>query len=118
MKVRKRLYDSEALELGLSLNKQIKGEKQAKYTIDLEVYEDIIRKRIKPNPRKFVNTQNKLDKNGNVISSLEKLQSEAIDIPDNFEVIKISTSKTTGQQWIQYAAKQEKEEVKDFDFDN
>tara|TARA_R100000951_G_scaffold110853_1_gene109193 strand:- start:4090 stop:5307 length:1218 start_codon:yes stop_codon:yes gene_type:complete len=117
MKVRKRLYDSEALELGLSLNKHMKHRKQALYRIDSEVYEEILRQRIKPKPRKFVNTQNKLDKNGNVISSLEKLQSEAIDIPENFEVIKISTSKTTGQQWIQYAAKQEDKEVKDFDFE-
>ena len=117
MKVRKRLYDAEALALGLKLNKKLPSELQSRYYLEEEVYKDILRKRIEPNPRKFVNTLNKIDKNGNVISSVEKLQSEAIDIPDNFEVIKISTSKTTGQQWIQYAAKQEKEEVKDFDFE-
>ena len=117
MKVRKRLYDAEALALGLTLNKKLPSELQSRYYLEEEVYKDILRKRIEPNPRKFVNTLNKIDKNGNVISSVEKLQSEAIDIPDNFEVIKISTSKTTGQQWIQYAAKQEKEEVKDFDFE-
>ena len=39
-------------------------------------------------------------------------------VPDNFEVIKISTSETTGQQWIQYAPKKADEEVESFDFDS
>ena len=49
-----------------------------------------------------------------IISTIEKLQSEPIEIPDNFEVIKVSTSKTTGQQWVQYAPK---EKVFNFDYD-
>lgn len=117
MKVRKLLYPSEATELNLDVKPNEPFRKQAKYYITQEDYDAILARRQTPKERKFVNTQNKIDKNGNVISSVEKLQSEAIDIPDNFEVIKISTSKTTGQQWIQYAAKQDKEEVKDFDFE-
>ena len=67
-----------------------------------------------PLQRSFVNTQNKYDKKGDIVSSVEKLQSEPIEIPENFEIVKISTSKTTGQQWIQY--KEKAEEIKDFDF--
>jgi hypothetical protein len=60
-----------------------------------------------PLQRSFVNTQNKYDKKGDIVSSVEKLQSEPIEIPENFEIVKISTSKTTGQQWIQYKEKAE-----------
>ena len=117
MKVRKLLYPSEAEELNFDVKPNEPFRNQAKYYLTQEDYDAILLKRQTPKKRSFVNTQNKIDKNGNVISSVEKLQSEPIDIPENFEVIKISTSKTTGQQWIQYAAKQEKEEIKDFDFE-
>ena len=117
MKVRKLLYPSEAAELNFDVKPNEPFRNQAKYYITQEDYDAILSKRQTPKKRSFVNTQNKIDKNGNVISSVEKLQSEPIDIPENFEVIKISTSKTTGQQWIQYAAKEEKEEIKDFDFE-
>jgi len=117
MKVRKLLYPSEAEELNFDVKPNEPFRNQAKYYLTQEDYDAILLKRQTPKKRSFVNTQNKIDKNGNVISSVEKLQSEPIDIPENFEVIKISTSKTTGQQWIQYAAKQDKEEIKDFDFE-
>ena len=38
MKVRKRLYDAEALELGLTLNKKLPSERQSRYYLDEEVY--------------------------------------------------------------------------------
>ena len=39
----------------------------------------------------------KKDKNGNITSTVQKLQSEPItQVPEGFEVIKISTNKTTG----------------------
>ena len=117
MKFKKRLYADEAKTLGLKIKANQAFRNQAQYYISEEDWEAIQSKRQTPKKRTFVNTQNKIDKNGTVISSVEKLQSEAIDIPDNFEVIKVSTSKTTGQQWVQYAAKQEKEEIKDFDFE-
>ena len=114
MKLRRRLYPKEASLLNLSLKENELGRSTARYRIEEEDWELIISKRIKPNKRKFVETQKKFDKKGNIVSSVEKLQAKPIDIPENFEVIKISTSKTTGQQWVQYSAKKETvEEVLD-----
>ena len=70
------------------------------------------------NSREFVKTQIKKDKDENVVSSIEKLQAEPIQIPDGFEIIKISTSETTGQQWVQYAPKKTEVEVNEIDFDS
>ena len=119
IKARRWLHKSEAQYLGLTVKENQRGRKQARYPITEEQYEEIISLRVKPNKRKFVETIKKLDKNGSVISSTEKLQSKPIDVPDNFEVIKVSTSKTTGQQWIQYAPKKEtiEEAVESFDFE-
>lgn len=119
IKARRWLHKSEAQYLGLTVKENQRGRTQARYPITEEQYNEIISLRVKPNKRKFVETIKKLDKNGNVISSTEKLQSKPIDVPDNFEVIKVSTSKTTGQQWIQYAPKKEtiEEAVESFDFE-
>jgi hypothetical protein len=117
-KSRKRLFKSEAEFLGLNVKENEFNRSQAKYYISDEHWHLILSKRSKPKKRKFVQTIKKLDKNGTTISSVEKLQSKPIAIPDNFEVIKISTSKTTGQQWIQTAPRKETptEAVLSFDF--
>ena len=99
--------------------KENKGNRtQARYSLTEEQWHSVLKQRTKPKKRKFVETQKKFDKNGDVVSSLEKLQSKPIDVPDGFEVIKISTSKTTGQQWVQYAPRKEtaSEVVESFDF--
>ena len=114
------LERSEAKKLGLELKKSELGRKNARYSITAEEWELVQRMRIEPRERAFQETQRKLDKHGNTISSTEKLQSEPIDVPEGFEVIKVSTSKTTGQQWVQYAAKKEldiEEVEKQIDFD-
>ena len=118
IKARRWLSKSEAQYLGLTVKENQKGRKKARYPITEDQYDDILSLRATPNKRKFVETIKKLDKNGRTISSTEKLQSKPIDIPDNFEVVKVSTSKTTGQQWIQYAPKKEDvlEVVESFDF--
>ena len=103
MKVRKRLKIKEANLIGIKPKPNEKGGLTPRYYIEEEDWELILQKRIRPNKRKFVETQKKFDKAGSVLSSIQKLQSKPIDVPENFEVIKISTSKTTGQQWIQYA---------------
>jgi len=100
----KRLSDKEANLLNLDL-KEYKGVGNPKYTVSIDQWEYIQKYRVTPNKREFVETQIKKDKNGQIVSTLEKLQSEPIDIPENFELIKLSTSKTTGQQWAQYAPK-------------
>ena len=117
-KIRVRLSKSEAEYLNLKVKENDKGRKNARYNISQDQYDEITKIRTTPNKRKFVETIKKLDKKGNLISSTEKLQSKPIDVPDNFEVIKVSTSKTTGQQWVQYAPKKEtiEEAVESFDF--
>jgi hypothetical protein len=53
--------------------------------------------------RNFVETQRKYDKNGNVISRVEKLQqANLVDVPDGLELSRLSTNVTTGQQWQIY----------------
>ena len=118
-KLHKWLNKGEAKLLGLKVRENAKNRKQNRYVVTPEQWEEIKSVRATPGKRKFVETIKKLDKNGTVISSTEKLQSEPIDVPENFEVIKVSTSKTTGQQWIQYAPKKEtpEEVVESFDFE-
>jgi len=105
MKIHKNLKAQEAELLGFQVKPNEKNRKSARYYITIEDNEYITELRSTPNKRKFIETQKKFDKSGNVISSVQKLQSKPIDIPENFEVIKVSTSKTTGQQWVQYAPK-------------
>jgi hypothetical protein len=116
-KIQKRLTDSEAEILDLELKPHQKGRNQAKYSIKKSQWELILNIRTTPNTRHFIETQKKKGKNGQVISTVEKLQSEPIDIPDDFELIKISTSKTTGQQWTQHAPKKQESVVSEVNFE-
>ena len=118
MKLRKRLTSKEAILLNLEVKENEYGRSSARYVIKEDDWELVLSKRIKPRKRKFVETLKKFDKNGNILSSVEKLQAKPIGIPENFEVIKVSTSKTTGQQWVQYAPKKENiaKVVDSFDF--
>ena len=118
VKLHKWLSKPEAVNLGLKPKENAKGRKQNRYYVTEEEFETVLINRTTPNKRKFVETIKKLDKDGEIISTTEKLQSKPIEVPENFEVIKVSTSKTTGQQWIQYAPKKEtvEEAVESFDF--
>lgn len=113
------LSQKEAKLLEFKVKENDGNRKQNRYQVSDEDWEFIQSQRTKAKKRKFVETQKKFDKNGNIISSVEKFQSKPIDIPDNFEVIKISTSKTTGQQWVQTAPRKETplEVVESFDFE-
>lgn len=115
---RKRLYKHEAEILGIKVKKNDKGRKNAQYDISLEDWALITAIRQAPNEREFVTTQKKRDKNGKVISSLEKFQSEPIEVPEGFEISKISTSKTTGQQWVQYLPKNESKSLSEIDLES
>ena len=120
MKSRKRLTDEKALFLGFDLKEHDKGRNTARYDLTEEqvnTLQDAFNYPIQPRERKFVETQIKKGKNGETLSTLEKLQSEPIDIPEDFEIIKVSTSKTTGQQWIQYAPKKTETVVNEIDFE-
>ena len=112
------LSQEEAVFLGFEPKENDGKRNQNRYNLFEEDWELIQSIRTKPNERKFIKTIEKFDKNGVTVSSVEKLQSKPIEIPDNFEVIKISTSKTTGQQWVQTAPRKEtvSEVVESFDF--
>jgi len=112
------LSQIEAKQLGLPPKENEINRNQSRYYLTPEQWEAILINRQTPNKREFVEVQRKFDKDGEITSSLEKFQSKPIEIPANFEIIKVSTSKTTGQQWVQYAAKKEDVEVKEFDIDS
>ena len=115
MKERRWLSNKEAKSLGITELYPIPPLRtKARYLITAEEWESVIISRNVPNKRKFVETIKKRDKDGNLLSTTEKLQAKPLEVPDNFEVIKVSTSKTTGQQWVQYAPKKIAEDVKDF----
>jgi len=110
------LNKKEAKALGFKPKENAPGRKQNRYYLDNEKIEDLRTLRLQTNKREFVETQKKYGKDGELVSTLEKLQSKPVDVPENFEIVKISTSKTTGQQWIQYKPKEEKEQL-DPEFD-
>ncbi len=105
------LSEDEALILGFDLKAPEKFRRKARYSVTHKDWDNIQVSRSESKERKFVEIQKKYDKAGDVISTIEKLQSEPIEVPEDFEIIKVSTSKTTGQQWVQYA----KKKVNDFD---
>ena len=115
-KLRKRLNDKEAEFLGFDILESKSG--NPKYTLSKKQWQTIYKMRTTPNERKFVETQKKLNKDGEILSTLEKLQSEPIEVPENFELIKVSTSKTTGQQWLQYAPKKVEDAVNEIDYES
>ena len=112
------LSKNEALSLGIIPKENEKNRNNARYNIKEDDWDYIVTQRMNPNQREFVEVIKKLDKNGNLVSTTEKLQSEPIQVPEGFEIAKISTSKTTGQQWIQYLPKKEAQEVQEFDIDS
>ena len=117
-KIVKWLNKKEAEVLGFKVKENAKGRTQNRYYLKETELEDLRTLRLQLPRRKFVETQKKFDKDGEILSSVEKLQAKPIEIPENFEIIKISTSKTTGQQWVQTAPKKETaaEVVESFDF--
>lgn len=108
-KTRKRLKDYEAKLIGHALKPHDKGRDTARYTITQEEWEVILDYRKTPKERNFVETIKKFGKDGKLLSSVEKLQSEPLDVPEDFELSKISTNKTTGQQWLQYLPKRKED---------
>lgn len=116
MGYKKRLTPEEAEALGMNIKTKTDEHRNPLYYINDELIEKFNLPKNSAK-REFIETIRKLDKNGNVSSTIEKLQAEPIDIPDNFELIKVSTNTTSGQQWTQYAPKKEEVEVNEIDFD-
>jgi len=116
MGYKKRLSPEEAISLGFDVKEKTDDSRFPLYYINNTVIEKFNLPKTS-GKRDFVETVRKLGKNGEVVSSIEKLQSEPIEVPDNFEIIKISTSETTGQQWVQYAPKKVEIEITEIDFE-
>ena len=114
------LDKNEAEVLGFKVKENAKGRFQNRYRLKDNQLEDLRTLRLQLPKRNFVETQKKFNKDGEILSSVEKLQAKPIDIPEDFEIIKISTSKTTGQQWVQTAPRKETalEVVESFDFES
>jgi hypothetical protein len=114
------LDKNEAEILGFKVKENSKGRNQNRYRLNDNQLEDLRTLRLQLPKRNFVETQKKFNKDGEILSSVEKLQAKPIDIPEDFEIIKISTSKTTGQQWVQTAPRKETalEVVESFDFES
>lgn len=114
-KTRRYLTDEEAVKLNIELNEKQGKRDKARYWITEDQYNRILSERLDNRKSKLIEVEVKKDKKGNITSSVEKLRRETIqDVPDGFEVVQISTSKSTGQQWVR--AKPIKEDLFNLDF--
>jgi hypothetical protein len=99
-KQRIRLKPHEAIALGFELRKDYKSEGNPKFYLS-ESQIDELNKIRGFHENKFTEVKRTLNKDGEVISKIEKLnQKELIDIPTNHEIIRVSTNVSSGQQWI------------------
>ena len=98
-KIRLRLKPYEAIALGLELlNNSTKGNHKYRITELQKIELDKIRKLHNTN---FTEIKRTLDKNGQVLSKVEKLTPDnLISIPDNHEIKRVSTNVSTNQQWV------------------
>jgi hypothetical protein len=98
-KIRKRLKQYEAIALGLNLNKVDKSG-TAKYWISEEQLLQVqkIRNHHLVNFKEIKRT---IDKDGQIISKVEKLTAnDLISIPENHQIKRVSTNVSTQQQWV------------------
>jgi hypothetical protein len=99
-KQRIRLKPHEAIALGFELRKDYKSEGNPKFYLSESQIDELDKIR-KFHQKEFTEVKRTLNKDGEVISKIEKLnQKELIDIPTNHEIIRVSTNVSSGQQWI------------------
>lgn len=98
-KIRTRLKQYEAIALGLEpLKGDNHGNKKYLLTESQKLNLDKIREFHKTNFKEIKRT---LNKDGEIISKIEKLIPDAlISIPDNHEIKRVSTNVSTKQQWV------------------
>ena len=118
--MRKRLKPYEAIALGFEVKQDEPNGRLHRYTLTDAQVDQL------SNLRKFGTTEFKEIKRttngkGELISKVERLsQKKLIDIPNNHEIIGVSTNVTTGQQWIKTGLNKVQdvaEIVKEIDFD-
>lgn len=94
------LKKNEAEFIGLIPKENEKNRSNARYYVTKEQWQRIKALR-KFKDTEFKETKRTLDKDGNVVSKIEKLSSrELIDIPENHKIKRVSTNVSTGQQWV------------------
>jgi hypothetical protein len=99
-KQRIRLKPHEAIALGFELRKDYKSEGNPKFYLSESQIDELDKIR-EFHQKEFTEVRRTLNKDGEVISKIEKLnQKELIDIPTNHEIIRVSTNVSSGQQWI------------------
>lgn len=103
------LHQDEAVYLGLNPKPNAKNRTQNRYYLTQKEWLKILEYRFKNDERRFVDKIQKLDRHGEVTSITQKLEAPQTPVPDNFKIIKISQSPTTGQEWVQYAPITEEE---------
>ncbi len=79
--VRKYLTSEEAIIIGLDPRPNEKFRTKARYRISKEDWDNIQRSRQKDNVREFVETQKKYDKDGQLVSTIEKTYYKYIKKP-------------------------------------
>ena len=99
-KQRIRLKPHEAIALGFELRKDYKSEGNPKFYLSESQIKELQKIR-EFHETNFTEVKRTLNKDGKVISKIEKLnQKELIDIPTNHEIVRVSTNVSSGQQWI------------------
>ena len=67
----------------------------------------------------FKETKRTTNKNGELVSKVEKRQQKRlISVPDNHEIKRLSTNTTTGQQWIITEPKRSTEAIEEIDIES
>lgn len=95
-----RLKPHEAIALGFEIKKDASGIGNFAYRLSENQVKELEKIREFHNIE-FKEVKRTLNKDGKVISKVEKLnQKELIDIPTNHEIIRVSTNVSSGQQWI------------------
>jgi hypothetical protein len=95
-----RLKPYEAIALGFEVKKDKSGIGNFAYGLTESQIKELQKIR-EFHETNFTEVKRTLNKDGEVISKIEKLnQKELIDIPTNHEIIRVSTNVSSGQQWI------------------
>lgn len=99
-KQRTRLKPHEAIALGFELKKDYKSEGNPKFYLSESQIKELQKIR-EFHQKEFKEVKRTYNKDGEVISKVEKLnQKELIEIPNNHEIVRVSTNVSNGQQWI------------------
>ena len=99
-KQRTRLKPHEAIALGFELKKDYKSEGNPKFYLSETQIKELQKIR-EFHQKEFKEVRRTYNKDGEVISKVEKLnQKELIEIPNNHEIIRVSTNVSNGQQWV------------------